>query len=374
MTHALHLHSSIADIPEAEWNALLPHDAPPFLKHAFFRLLEETGCVGASVGWIPQLITLRQDARCDAALPLYIKLNSEGEFVYDHAWAELYARAGLDYYPKLIAATPFTPVTGQRVLARDDANAIEFQNVYLDALRATCSQDGFSSAHVLFPPEATTRALPEPWFVRTGIQFHFSNQGFSSFEDFLTTVPTKRRTQMRRERRAVRDAGIRIEVVETPRDHPELIDFAYRCYVSTYEKYPWGRPYLTLTFFHAVAEVFPQHFQLVVAKDASGRPIACAINFHSSSRLFGRYWGALADVPMLHFEVCYYQGIDWTIESGRQVFEPGAGGEHKAVRGFRPTKTFSLHHIENPRMRAILSSYVAREAAAIDRWIAESHS
>ncbi len=360
----------VGEVAEADWDALLAPDSSPFVEWAWLEALERAGCVTPERGWLPRPITLWRGERLVGAVPAYVKGNSEGEFVFDHQWASFAERRlGLRYYPKLIFAVPFTPATGDRVLVApgEDRGAI------VSALAAVgpklIDELELSGAHLLFPREAEQKAFGEHgWIERHGVQFHWRNEGFRTFEDFLGTLPSKKRTQIRRERRGVRDQGI---VVETRRgdaiDDP-TIEAAFRFYLSTVDKFFWGRRYLNEAFFRLVRDRWAARgrLEIVVAREGE-RAIAGAINVFKGDRLYGRYWGADEDRPFLHFEVCFYHSIDEGIARGLSVFEPGAGGEHKRARGFRPTLTRSAHVFRDRRLQASLADFCGRETEYLEK-------
>lgn len=370
----------IAEVPEATWNGLLAPDSSPFVEWAWLEALEQTGCVDAERGWLPRHLTVWRGDRLVAAVPAYIKGNSEGEFVFDHQWAAVAQRHfRVRWYPKMIFAVPFTPVTGDRVLVADGIDRDAIRALIAEVTPKIVDQLELSSAHLLFPradeqetfvthprervpPSADTR-----WIRRHGVQYHWSNEGFRTFEDFLATLPSKKRTQIRRERRGVRDAGIVVETRRGDAIDEETIAAAYRFYLSTVDKFVWGRRYLNERFFRLIRDRWARdRLEIVVAREGD-ELIAGAINVRKDDRLYGRYWGADEDRPFLHFEVCFYHSIDEAIQRGIRVFEPGAGGEHKRARGFRPTLTHSAHFIRDARLRDTLADYCDREAEYLER-------
>lgn len=355
----------IAEVPRAEWDSLLAPDSSPFLEHAWLDALEQTGCVVAERGWLPRHVTLWLDGALVAAVPAYIKGNSEGEFVFDHQWAGAAQRHfRVRWYPKMIFAVPFTPATGDRVLSRIDRDAV--RAAIADAMPSVIEQMELSSVHLLFPRKDEQDAFVEHgWLRRHGVQYHWYNEGFRTFEDFLATLPSKKRTQIRRERRAVRDSGIVVETRRGAALDDETIAFAYQCYLSTVDKFAWGRRYLNEKFFRTIARTWDK-LEIVVAREGSTL-LAGAINIRKGDRLYGRYWGGVEDRPFLHFEVCFYHSIDEAIAQGIKVFEPGAGGEHKRSRGFRPTLTHSAHYIRDEKLRLALEDFCAREADYLER-------
>ena len=364
----------IRDIPKEAWDALAVPAVSPFVEHTWLDCLEEAGCVGERAGWIPQHLALYDGEELVAAAPAYAKTNSEGEFVFDWAWADLADRLGIAYYPKLVVAVPFTPATGDRVLVKPGRDRAETVAVFAEAIRKLVAEIGLSSAHVLFPPEAEAEDFGRAgMMIRHGVQFHWTNEGFGSFEDFLATLPQKKRTQIRRERKQLAMDGVTLQTLGPQDLSRDVAHAMYDLYTTTVDKYFYGRRYLKKRFFELVAERFAHRLAWVVAKK-DGHIIASAFNVKKRDVLYGRYWGAHVDLPFLHFNVCYYHGIDEAIREGLKTFNPGAGGEHKRVRGFLPTVTCSAHHVENPKMRAIIADFLSHERAAIAAHVAEERA
>jgi uncharacterized protein len=375
VTLELRVIERIREVPEAAWNALVREDASPFVEHAWLDSLEEAGCVGGRTGWLPRHLVLYEGDQLVGAAPAYLKTNSEGEFVFDWSWADLANRMGIAYYPKLIVAVPFTPATGHRVLWHPSRDRAETVAVFAHGIRTITREMELSSAHVLFPEEAEARLWDAAGFsMRHGVQYHWSNAGFSTFEDFLTTLPQKKRTQIRRERKQPAIDGVTISTLG-PDDlaGPEGAAIAatmHALYLTTVDKYFYGRRYLKKRFFELLRQRFANRLAWVVARDREGAIVASAFNVKKGKVLYGRYWGTTVDLPFLHFNVCYYHGIDDAIRQGLTTFNPGAGGEHKRIRGFVPTTTYSAHHIEDARFRGIVDAFLARERAAIAQYIA----
>jgi predicted N-acyltransferase len=360
--------SSLAEIGKPAWDALvgMQPDANPFLSFAFLHALHESGCASAKTGWRPQYMTLWQADRLEAALPLYAKSHSYGEYIFDWAWADAYQRNGLDYYPKLLSAIPFTPVTGSRLLARDPAA----QAALIQALRTTQQHTGLSSTHILYPPESQALALQEAGFMlRTGVQFHWLNDGYRTFEDFLSTLERKKRKNILAERRKVQEAGITFRHVAGKDATEADWRFFKRCYDHTYAAH-YSTPYLNLDFFLRIGAAMPQHILLIVAEE-DGKPIASSLLIHTERTLFGRYWGGLKEVPCLHFETAYYQPLEFCIAHGIESFEGGAQGEHKMARGFLPQKTWSAHWLAHPAFADAIEQFLRRESGGIDSYIDE---
>jgi uncharacterized protein len=375
MSLELRVVDGVREIPEAEWNALVREDSSPFVEHAWLACLEEAGCVGEKAGWLPRPLVLYDGQKLIGAAPAYVKTNSEGEFVFDWSWADLAHRMGVDYYPKLVIAAPFTPATGHRVLWHPSTSRDEIVAVFAKATRTLVKELGLSGAHVLFPEEHEAKIWSDAggFMVRHGVQYHWHNrasQPFTDYEDFLKTLPQKKRTQIRRERKQPAMDGLTIETLGPNDLTPEIAETMYGLYTTTVDKYFYGRRYLKKKFFDLVRTRFANRLAWVVARDAkTGKIVASAFNVKKGDTLYGRYWGTVVDLPFLHFNVCYYHGVDQAIREGLMHFNPGAGGEHKRVRGFIPTKTFSAHHLENARFRAIIDAHLVRERAAIDEYV-----
>jgi uncharacterized protein len=364
----------------SSFRELAPHWAEvdvggnPTLSAEWLGALESTGCVDEERGWIPNHLAVFEGDQLIAAMPGYIKLNSEGEFIFDHAIARAASHYGVRYFPKLLFAVPFTPATGPRILfARDvDANSQRATEIVRAVLAKLLDDLPVSSLHVLFLQDAEASRLASPSLLRrASLQFHWKNRGYSTFEDFLATLPSKRRTAIRRERRALSEQKITIENLRGERLSPAIADVAYELYLTTVDKFLWGRRYLNRAFFEEVLSTMKGSLDLVWAREAGvEKPVAGAFNLWSSSTLFGRYWGAFREVPFLHFNVCFYHSIEQCILEGRQTFEPGAGGEHKLARGFEPTLTHSLHAFEDPRLHASVADFFERERALLEAEIA----
>jgi uncharacterized protein len=374
----------VREVPEGTWNALVGEESSPFVEWSWLDLLEETGCVGGETGWVPAHLSLWRGEDLVAVAPSYVKGHSEGEFVFDWGWAELAERMGLRYYPKVVVAVPFTPATGDRVLVAPGVDRALATRVVARAGRAWCDQIGASGVHVLFNREEEAGLWEEDGYLRRdGFQFHWFRNGARSWDDYLAGFSSKQRNQIKREIRTVRDAGIVVETLGGEDHTRELARRMHGFYESTIDKHGvWGRMYLNVDFFEQVVDRFRDRLAWVVARregtggglgEAGGGSgatvIAGAFNLVKGRRLYGRYWGADAqarDVPFLHFVVCYYEGIRACIERGLDVFEPGAGGEHKRARGFVPTRTHSAHWLADARLRRVLSPWLARERARVD--------
>jgi len=371
----LRTHSSIRQLGQQAYERLLPEGRPPFLSFAWLDALERTGCVGEERGWLPQHISLHENGECVAAAPAYIKTNSEGEFVFDYAWAR-HSEGVLrvPYYPKLLLAIPFTPATGPRILVRPDQDRPRILAAMARAIPQLCGALPVSGAHVLFLPERDSAELSGLGFAeRRGVQFHWENPGYASFDDFLSRMNSKKRNQLKRERREMTDRGVRIEALSGRDLTPELVDFVFDFYLSTVEKFAWGRQYLNRELFEEVAKTMGDELHVVVARQA-GKLVGGAFNFLGKDALYGRYWGATHEVPFLHFNVCFYFGIEECIRRGLSKFEPGAGGEHKVARGFEPTVTFSSHFLRQPQLDRAVRDFLERERAAVDAHVAEARA
>jgi predicted N-acyltransferase len=368
MNYRTHIVSSLSEIGQSAWDALASSQdkANPFLSFAFLDALHESGSASVETGWQPQFLVLYDGEALAAAMPLYVKMHSYGEYVFDWAWAEAYQRNGIDYYPKLLSAIPFTPVSGPRLLARD-AHA---RAALLEALVATQNGSEVSSTHILYPPEDQVRQLADAGFLlRSGVQFHWLNPGYCSFDEFLDTLEKKKRKNIRAERRKVAEAGVtlrRVRGIDVSEADWRLFD---RCYQNTYAEHR-STPYLNLDFFQRIGRDMPDNILLVIA-EREGRQIAASLVIHSADTLFGRYWGALEHVPCLHFEASYYQPLEFCIEQKIAVFEGGAQGEHKMARGFLPTKTWSAHWLAHPAFADAIERFLEREKGGIDDYIDE---
>lgn len=364
---SLSLHRSVTDIPAAEWDACAG-GGNPFVSHAFLLALEESGSTGGRSGWLPQHAALRDPGgKLLACAPMYAKAHSYGEYVFDHGWADAYERAGGRYYPKLQVAAPFSPVPGPRLLVRP-GSGIE-AGALAQGLAQACGQLDLSSVHVTFCTEAEWHALGEAgWLQRIGVQFHWYNAGYTSFEDFLSALSSRKRKAIRRERRDAAASGF---VLKTLRGHeitPRHWAAFHRFYRATTDK-KWGRSaYLTPRFWPTLGERLGDRVVLMVA-ERDGTPVAGALNLLGEEALYGRNWGAVVDAPFLHFELCYYRAIDFAIEHRLPRVEAGAQGEHKIQRGYLPSPTYSAHWIAHPALRRAIADYLSRERPGMMREI-----
>ncbi len=355
---------SIAAIPPADWNRLAGDD--PLLRHEFLHALHETGCASAKTGWAPQFLILREAGAFAGAMPLYLKSHSYGEYVFDWAWADAYERHGHAYYPKLLSAVPFTPVTGNRLLADTPARRQRLADAALQLARET----RVSSLHCLYPGSQQADDLCERGLVlRHGVQFHWRNDHYADFDGFLATFNHDKRKKIKQERRRVREAGIAFEWFSGPAITDALWVFFNRCYRETYRQHH-STPYLNLDFFRALGRGMPENLVLIIAM-RDGKPIAASLNIHNGRRLCGRYWGALEYYPSLHFETCYYQVIEFCIANGIEVFEGGAQGEHKIARGLLPVETHSAHWLAHPQFAAAIEEFLQRETRGVAIYLDE---
>ncbi|HEY8156180.1 MAG TPA: GNAT family N-acetyltransferase [Myxococcota bacterium] len=352
----------IAGVPREEWNALVGAGSP-FLEWDWLASLEEAGTLGGASGWEPRPLVLREAGRLIAACPLYVKQHSEGEFVFDFAWADAASRAGIPYYPKLLVGVPFTPVTGGRLLVAEGRDREPALRALAGALRELCLGSGFSGVHVNFCREDEIAPLEASgYLLRIGLQYHWRNAGYREFEDYLGAFRSKRRNQIRRERRALAEQGVEIQVLRGDEIGDELIEPIYRCYLSTVEQHVWGRQYLNLAFFELLARRFRHRLCCLVARQ-DGVLVAATANIVKDDALYGRYWGALRELRHLHFNVCYYAAIEWAIAHGIARFEPGAGGDYKYLRGFEARPTYSMHFLAEPRLAAAVARSLVEERA-----------
>lgn len=360
----------VGDIEPQAWDRLLGDDpdASPFLEHAFLTSLEEAGTLEIHTGWIPRIPVLRRGTEVIAAVPAYIKLHSFGEFVFDHAWANFAERIGIRYYPKLLVGVPFTPVTGRRFLTAPGEQREKLLPALGQALCEIAETFECSGVHVNFALPDEVEALEKcGYLIKHGIQYHWQREGAESFSDYLSRFNSKRRNQLKRELRAPNEQGVEIETLrgERLKDQEKL---AFELYLSTVEKFVWGRQYLNQKVFDLWVKSMSHAMELVVAREKTSKEIvAGAVNFSKGARMYGRYWGCFKDYKHLHFNVCYYRGIQECIERKIDVFEPGAGGDHKLVRAFAPTKTHSAHWLQNPNLRGAIAEHLEQERLMVER-------
>jgi uncharacterized protein len=349
---------AVGDWPAADWDALTQNN--PFLSHAFLTALEDSGSVGPGTGWDPVPIAITgADGRLIAALPAYLKAHSQGEYVFDHSWADAWQRAGGSYYPKLQIAAPFTPATGPRLLLADPALATPL----LRAAEQVCAENNLSSAHATFiEPSQVPLFEAAGWLIRSDIQFHWENRDYASFDDFLAALSSRKRKDLRKERAAAQ-AGVEIRHLTGSAIKPEHWDAFWQFYQDTGAR-KWGRPYLTREAFTLLGERMGERILLVLAI-VDGQAVAGALNFIGPDALYGRYWGAAIEKPFLHFELCYYQAIDAAIALGLSRVEAGAQGGHKLARGYAPIETWSAHYIVHPGFREAVADFLDRERRGV---------
>ena len=354
----------ISDVSEADWDTHLPDVSHPFLSWRFLNALEQSGSATSDTGWTPCHIWLTDsDEKTVGAAPLYLKTHSQGEYVFDHGWADALHRAGGDYYPKLQCSVPFTPATGPRLLAHN----AQAKSALLQAMESLCQQEGFSSAHLTFlQDDDKGAALEAGWLHREDRQFHFINRDYDNFDAFLGSLTSRKRKNIRKERKAAQD-GVRIKRLSGDDLKDEHWDVFYQCYIDTGMR-KWGRPYLTRSFFDIMQQTMRNDICLIIA-EMDDTPIAAALNFIGGDALYGRNWGALVHKPFLHFELCYYQAIEAGLEMGLARVEAGAQGEHKLARGYEPVTTHSAHFIAHPGLRDAISRYLTQERRAVDNEI-----
>ncbi|PAK78330.1 GNAT family N-acetyltransferase [Acetobacter fabarum] len=357
------LHNSIHDIPAAEWAQCAGPDNP-FVSHAFLSALEDSGSTGQQSGWVPRHVCLHSpDGQLAAVCPAYLKGHSWGEYVFDQGWARAFEAAGGRYYPKLQIAIPFTPVPGPRVLLHPDAPP-QTTAVMADALRQICADTGLSSAHVTFCTEAESTALHQQgWLPRLGLQYHWHNRGYATFDDFLATLSARKRKSIKRERRDANAAGLTFETLQGASITQADWQAFYQFYRNTIDR-KWGSAYLSAEFFPLMAQQLGERVVLMLARNGS-TPVAAALNLMGTHTLYGRNWGCEGNWPFLHFELCYYRAIDFAIAHGLQRVEAGAQGEHKIQRGYEPTLTHSAHWLQSPGLRNAVDRFLQAERPAI---------
>ena len=365
MSFQITVHDGIADIGQAAWDACADPSGDPFVSYAFLHACEASGSATPPQGWAPRHLALRdEDNAVLGVMPLYLKGHSQGEYVFDHSWADAYERAGGRYYPKLLGAVPFTPATGPRFLNHPDADRATVRQALIQGAVTLTERLGVSSLHVNFPTENDWRAMTDAGLLpRRDMQFIWRNDGYQSFDDFLAALSSNRRKTIRRERRDAQ-AGLDIRVLTGADLNADAWDAFFAFYMDTGSR-KWGRPYLTRDFFTRVGQTMADRIALVMAfRDAT--PIAGALNFIGRDALYGRQWGTLEDVPFLHFELCYYQAIDFAISRGLSRVEAGAQGEHKIARGYLPSPVYSSHFIADPALREPVADYLRREGPAVE--------
>jgi len=358
MALRLEVAESIAKLPADAWDVLA--GGVPLLSHAFLSAFETSSSVGAGTGWQPCFLLLYDDTQLIGAMPLYVKYHSYGEYVFDWAWAEAYERNGLSYYPKLVSAIPFTPITSSRLLT----NHPDTKALIVNALSQIMRQNKMSSAHVLFPDDDSAEWFKQAgWMQRQGVQFRWQNLDYSDFDEFLSQLSHDKRKKIRQERKKVTDSGVICLQVKGGEITPEQWNFFYQCYENTYREHR-STPYLTREFFTTIGNSMPQNILLILAY-LDEKPIAAALNIYDEVTLYGRYWGSMQYVPNLHFELCYYQAQIFCITEKIEFFEGGAQGEHKLARGFKARPTCSFHQIANPDFAAAIEDFVVQESKGL---------
>jgi predicted N-acyltransferase len=364
----IEVRTGLSDIDPAAWDALVGPGSP-FLEWGWLAALEESGCVGAETGWLPQHLTLWEGSRLVGACPLYLKGHSQGEFVFDHSWADAAQRAGIRYFPKLLVAVPFTPATGARFLSAPGSDRGAVLHTLAGALTRICRENALSSAHVNFCLPDERESLSGLGFQhRLGYQFQWSNRGWLSFDDYLSAFRSKRRVQIKRERREPATQGIEITAHTGDAIPDELFDPMFRLYKTTIDKLYWGRQYLNAAFFDLLRRRWKHRLVFFVAR-RRGTIIAGTFTVRKGDTLYGRYWGTFEELRYLHFNVCYYASIEYCLREGLTRFEPGAGGEFKHLRGFDARPTHSMHYIADPRLGRAITDYLARERQAVTQEI-----
>jgi predicted N-acyltransferase len=360
------VHNSISAIAGEDWNALAG-DAFPFLNHAFLELAETTGSVAPNAGWAPRHLTLEQGGKLRAALPLYEKSHSWGEFVFDWAWARAYEQAGFDYYPKLVSAIPFTPAPSTRILLADE-NDTEAAQILIAAARQLAVESECSSVHFLFPSEQEVSLFEDSGLLlRKDCQFHWHNRDYGTFDDFLSTFTSAKRKKVRRDRRRVQENSISFRRLRGAELDTSTWSTVYSLIARTFMM-RGSLPYFNQAFFEGLSERLPESI-LVILAEQDGTAVAAAVFYESPTTLYGRYWGSDGHIDALHFETCYYQGIEYCIETGKQLFEPGTQGEHKISRGFSPVTTWSAHWLAHPEFADAVGRYLDEEGRHIERYI-----
>ena len=343
----------------------------PFVSHAFLYALEDSESVGAEAGWLPHHLVIEDgDGVLQAAVPLYLKGHSQGEYVFDHGWAHAYEQAGGAYYPKLQASVPFSPITGPRLLVPPGPDQAAMAQTLISTLETVTKKLGVSSLHATFVTQEQSKMFGAAgWILRHGQQFHWHNEGYGSFDDFLASLTSRKRKNIRKERQAVADAGLSVRAVAGSDIAAADWDAFYRFYIDTYDR-KWGYPYLTRGFFDILQATMAEQVVLMMAADGDGRPVAGALNLRGSDALYGRNWGCLQDYRFLHFETCYYQAIDYAIAHGLDRVEAGTQGPHKIQRGYLPVRTYSAHFIPNPSFRDAVARFCREESAMVGHEIA----
>jgi predicted N-acyltransferase len=363
--------SSLGAVSQHEWDAVTGHDYP-FLRYQFLYGLEQTGCATAQTGWQPCHALLRQAGTIVAVMPMYLKSHSYGEYVFDWSWADAWQRSGLEYYPKLVSAIPFTPATGPRICVAPSLDTHTAYEALVAGIQDFAQRKDISSWHLLFPPQPLSQALAEfGTHVRTASQFHWFNEGYTTFDNFLATFSSRKRKNLKRERKRVADQGISLTTLVGDEIGAANWQQFHHFYQMTYAKRSGHGGYLSKEFFTGTAAGMGDQVIMVLAS-MEGSAIAAALYFRSKDTLFGRYWGASEEFDCLHFEACYYQGIEFCIANGIKRFDPGAQGEHKIQRGFTPVKTYSNHWIADPALSAAVEDFTRQESTHIEQYMTQA--
>ncbi len=369
MSETFSISRKLADIDATQWNRLVGRH--PLVRHEFLVALDETGCAVAKTGWAPHYLLLHRDGQLAAAMPLYLKSHSRGEYVFDSGWARAFMQHGLEYYPKLLDAIPFTPVPGPRLLARTHEDRVKLAR---HAIELT-DQNQLSSLHILFPTDEDCAALREAGFMfRENVQFHWHNQGYADLDEYLSGMNQQKRKKLRQDQKKVQRAGVTFRWLQGDEIDATALAFFYECYCRTYYEHG-NAPYLNMEFFNCLRQTMTDTMVLVVAEQKE-EPVACALNLRGADRLYGRYWGCTRFISGLHFETCYMQAIEFCIRHGLAAFEGGAQGEHKLSRGMLPVKTYSAHWIRDKRYAQAIADFLEQETSAVDNYVEvlEEHS
>jgi predicted N-acyltransferase len=363
---------NLSEVGAEEWNVLV-HADNPFARYEFLIAMERHDAVGKSFGWYPQYLIVRDNGKLVGAVPMYLKDNSYGELVFDWAWADAYQRSGVAYYPKLVVAIPYTPATGQRLLVHPQSDYQTIAQAMINAATEHAQNLKVSSLHWLFTNDQDTALFQNQpdYMLRLGCQFHWHNQGYQSFDDYLSHFSSSKRKKIRQERRRVQDQGITLEVLHGDEASQEQWEIYHRFYNSTFDR-KYGYATFSQGFFLEIARTMPRNIVLVLAKHQN-EYVAGAFNVRGGETLYGRHWGCSQDFHSLHFEACYYQGLEYCIHNGLQRFEPGAQGEHKIARGFLPVKTWSAHWIADERFQTPIRQFVSHELKGMEHYIDELH-
>ena len=366
--------SSIEEISKKEWDSLVNVVDYPFLKHDFLKLLENTSCVGAETGWIPLHISISRDDELIAAMPLYLKSHSQGEFVFDHSWANAFYQHGLDYYPKLVSSIPHTPASGPRFLLKDGENQKELFSLMKEGVKSIAKKNNISSWHILFPEEREINFYENSNLsIRKNAQFVWFNQNFKSFEDYLDSFRARHRKNVKKERSKIKKQDLIIETFSEEEINYDLLDKFYKFYLSTNIKRSGFSGYLTKQFFLNFPSNLFKNLVIVLAKKKSNNEmVGGSLFFKDDKNLYGRYWGCIDEFDCLHFECCYYQGIEYCIKNKLKRFDPGVQGEHKIKRGFSPTETYSAHWIADDRFREAIDDFVIKEERHINLYLEDA--